>query len=347
MIIDANMDWLPPELLSDDDLMDKYLHIVPRAHGTFAYLGKIPGSDIKQIVIEKPKGHVALNMGPESIDPKDRIEVMDEGKIDKAILRVPCFQEWLNLEMCRQVNDGLAAYARRYKGRFHTAGIVPPWGEKASLYELERCVKELGCVAIEVSAHYGTLYLDCPEFRRFFKKISELNVPVCVRQTVLPVQHDCILNNDTFRRHFGRCQDQAVAVGREIFSDLFDEFPNLKLMHSMFGGGFFAFAELLAPRPSKAKEELERFDVTGSAKARKHLYTNIYFDITVSSAWGAPAVECAVKVFGADRILFACSYPIRREWVTHGVDFINSLNLTEEEKKLILGLNAQNLFGIA
>jgi len=54
-----------------------------------------------------------------------------------------------------------------------------------------------------------------------------------------------------------------------------------------------------------------------------------------------------VKVFGADRILFACSYPIRKEWVTHGVDFINSLNVTDEEKKLILGLNAQRLFGIS
>ena len=144
MIIDANMDWLPPELLSNDDLMEKYLHIVPRAYDTFATLGRIPGTDIKQIVIEKPKGYVALNMGPESIDPKDRIAVMDEGKIDKAILRVPCFQEWLNLEMCKQVNDGMAAYAQKYKGRFHTVAIVPPWGEKASLHELERCVKESG-----------------------------------------------------------------------------------------------------------------------------------------------------------------------------------------------------------
>lgn len=41
MIIDIDMDWLPPELLSDDDLMEKYLHIVPRAYNTFAYLGTI------------------------------------------------------------------------------------------------------------------------------------------------------------------------------------------------------------------------------------------------------------------------------------------------------------------
>jgi len=204
----------------------------------------------------------------------------------------------------------------------------------------------LECVGIEVAAHYGTLYLDCEEFRSFFKKISELNVPVCVHHTVLPVQYDSILNNDTFRRQFGRYQDQAIAVGREIFSDLFEEFPNLKLVHTMLGGGFFAFSELLAPKTSIVEEELERFGLKAAAKARKHLYRNIYFGITVSSAWRAPQVECAVKVFGADRLLFGCSYPVRKEWLTQWVDFMNSLNVTDEKKKLMLGLNAQKLFGI-
>ena len=347
MIIDISMDWLPPELLTDDDLIEQYLHIVPREYNTFVYLSAIPGTDTKQIMIEKPKGYVNLNMGPETIDPKDRVAVMNEGKIDKAILRVPCFQEWLTLDMCKQVNDGMAGYANKHPGRFHTLGSVPPWGDKASLYELERCVRELGCVGIQVAAHYGNLYLDCEEFRPFFKKISELDVPVCVRHTVLPVQYDTILNNDTFRRQFGRCQDQAIAVGREIFSDLFEAFPNLKLVHSMLGGGFFALTEILAPKTSKVKEEMERFNLSAAAKAREYLYRNIYFGITVSSAWGAPQLECAVKVMGADRLLFGCSYPVRKEWLIHGVDFMNSLNVSEEEKKLMLGQNAQKLFNIS
>lgn len=101
------------------------------------------------------------------------------------------------------------------------------------------------------------------------------------------------------------------------------------------------------PTPSKVEEELERFHVKAAAKARKHLYRNIYFGITISSAWGAPQVECAVKVFGADRLLFECSYPVRKEWLTHGVEFMNSLNVTDQEKKLMLGLNAQKLFKIS
>ena len=86
MIIDANMHWLPPELLHDDDLMEKYLLAVPRAYNTYAYLGKIPGTDVNQIMIEKPRGYMALNMGPESIDPKDRLAGFDEGEEGGALV---------------------------------------------------------------------------------------------------------------------------------------------------------------------------------------------------------------------------------------------------------------------
>lgn len=347
MIIDINMHWLPPELLHDPDLMEQYLNVVPRAYGTHAYLDKIPGTDIDQIMIEKPRGYVNLNMGPESIDPKDRIEVMNRGGIDKAILRIPCFQEWLPLDLCKQVNDGLAAYAKKYPGKFYTLGVVPALGGQRSLDELDRCVNELGCVGIQVAAHYGTLYLDCEEFRPFFRKVSELDLPVCVHHTVLPVQYDTILNNDTFRRLFGRCQDQAIAVGREIFSDLFEEFADLKLIHTMLGGGFYAWMDILAPKVSKVDEELERFDLSAASKAREHLNRNIYFDITHAPPWGKAQMECAVKVMGADRLFFSCSYPVRIEWLTHGVDFMRGLDVSEEEKEMMLGGNAQKMFNIS
>jgi predicted TIM-barrel fold metal-dependent hydrolase len=54
-----------------------------------------------------------------------------------------------------------------------------------------------------------------------------------------------------------------------------------------------------------------------------------------------------VKVVGADHLLFGCSYPVRKEWLTGGVDFINALDVSQEEKDLILGRNAQNLFKIS
>jgi hypothetical protein len=39
-------------------------------------------------------------------------------------------------------------------------------------------------------------------------------------------------------------------------------------------------------------------------------------------------------------------YPVRREWLLTGVDFVRSLNISDNEKSLILGENAVRMFNI-
>ncbi len=51
---------------------------------------------------------------------------------------------------------------------------------------------------------------------------------------------------------------QAAAVGRELYSGMFDEFPDLKFVHTMFGGNWFALQNLLAPHVSVKKEAMNR-----------------------------------------------------------------------------------------
>jgi predicted TIM-barrel fold metal-dependent hydrolase len=62
--------------------------------------------------------------------------------------------------------------------------------------------------------------------------------------------------------------------------------------------------------------------------------------------WGKDQLECAVKVLGADHILYASSYPLRQEWFTKGIGYVKSLKISEEEKNLMLGGNAVKLFSI-
>jgi predicted TIM-barrel fold metal-dependent hydrolase len=125
---------------------------------------------------------------------------------------------------------------------------------------------------------------------------------------------------------------------------MFEEFPNLKLIHSMLGGGFFAFANMLAPRKAGSKEEIERFDIAD--KVPGYLENNIYFDMSGALQWGKTQLECAAKVLGADHILYGSSYPLRREWFTKGVEFVKNLQISEKEKSLILSKNAVKLFKI-
>ena len=121
----------------------------------------------------------------------------------------------------------------------------------------------------------------------------------------------------------------------------------MKLVHTMLGGGFYAWADILAPEISKVDEELERFDLKAASMARKHLKKNIYFDITHAPPWGKAQMECAVKVLGADRFFFSCSYPVRIEWLTEGVAFMKNLDLSDAEKDMMLGGNAQKIFNLS
>ncbi len=344
MIIDANMHWLPENLFSDKSLRDSFIGCVPCAYGEYAKVCTIPGSKLQQIVIEKPQGYENLNYAENQYDPKTQLKDMDVAGVKIAILRIPCWQEWLPLEMCKVVNDELAKHVNKYPGRFLALAVVPPWGTKACLKEVERCIKELGFSGVQLAAHYGKLYLDEAEFKPFFKKLNQLGVPVVVHHTPLPVDYGSLIKYTNIRRQYGRCVDQATAVGRELFSGMFEELPNLKLIHSMLGGGFFAYANMLAPRKAGIKEEVERFDIAD--KVRNYLENNIYFDMSGALQWGKEQLECAVKVLGAGHILYGSSYPLRREWFFKGIEYVRKLQITKVEKDLILGKNAAKLFKI-
>jgi predicted TIM-barrel fold metal-dependent hydrolase len=344
MIIDANMHWLPDDIFTDKILQESFINCVPCAYGEYAKVTSVPGKKLQQIVIEKPLGYENLNYAENQYNPETQVSDMDEAGIDIAILRIPCWQEWLPLEMCKMVNDRLAVHVKRHPDRFRAVAVVPPWGTKESLKEVERCIFELGLSGVQLAAHYGKLYLDEEQFRPYFKKLNQLGVPVIVHHTPLPVDYDSLIKYTNLRRQYGRCVDQATAVGRELFSGMFEELPNLKLIHSMLGGGFFAYANMLAPRTLKVKEELERFDVAD--KVNNYLKQNIFFDTSGALQWGRPQLECAVKVLGADHILYGGSYPLRKEWFVKGAEYIKSLNIDEKEKSLILGENAAKLFNI-
>jgi predicted TIM-barrel fold metal-dependent hydrolase len=344
MIIDSNMHWLPENLFDDEALLDSFLCVVPKEYGVHAKVATIPGKDLRQIVIEQPKGCEVLNYAENQYCCEEQIKDMNEAGIDIGMLRVPCWQEWLDLETCKKLNNALADHLKTNPGRFLALAVVPPWGTRDSLKEMERCIKDLGFRGVQMAAHYGDLYLDEEEFRPHFKKISEMNVPVVVHHTPLPVDFKSLCKYTNLRRQYGRCVSQATAVGRELFSDMFEEFPNLKMIHSMLGGGFFAYSNMLAPKIT-GKDAVERFQ-TEAGKINKYLENNLYFDTSGSIQWGKAQLECAVKVLGADHILYGSSYPIRRDWFSQGVDFVKKLDIDEKSKSLILSKNAIRLFNI-
>lgn len=347
MVVDINVHHLPEDLFTNEEVLNGFLTTAPRGFGEIASLGLTEGGQ-RQMILEKPKGYQNLNYVEGDYNLEAKLEAMDNAGVDYAIMRVPVWQEWLRLDTCKIVNDNAADICRRSNGRIFSTACVPPWGGKENIYELERCVKELGCVGVQLACHYGQIYLDDEAFRPYLKVINDLNIPVVAHHTPLPVHWQSLYEFTNLRRELGRVTDQATAVGREIFSDLFDELPNLKFIHTMLGGNWFAAQNLLMPHKPKKKEAMLRLNVSENEQERiaSHIKNNVFFDLTHPASWGKDQIECAIKVCGADHFLFGSSFPVFYNWMADGVEFVKKLDITDEERELITNKNAINMFNL-
>ena len=341
MIIDANVYWLPKELFTDPDVRDAFCRAVPKEYGVHAIWEKTEDGQVA-FRIEKPLGCANLDYFGNDYELGTQLADMDTAGVDIAVMKLPGCQEWLSLELCRIFNDAIASHAQKSGGRLIPLGVVPPYGDAASLRELDRCVQELGMHGVQVSAHYGNHYLDDPMFRPFLARCNELRIPVYVHHTPLPVDNGSLLAYNNLRRSFGRCQDQITAIGRELFSGMFDELPDLKLIHSMLGGGYFTFKEMLMPRDSGGG----RF-VTNTENVRKWLAGNIYFEMSHAQPWGSVNLRAAAEILGADHIIYGSSYPVKQVWMTGGPSFVQALDgVSEGDKALMLGGNAAEIYKV-
>ena len=199
---------------------------------------------------------------------------------------------------------------------------------------------------VQISSHYGNKYLDDEIFRPFFAKLNEMKLPAYVHHSPVPVDHSSITDYTNLRRSYGRCMDQTIAIGREVFGGLFDEFPDVKLVHSMLGGAFFSYlSSMFRKKPTQAQDTVKRFD-TDTDRFCDQIRENIFYEVSHAQPWGKELMECAVKILGADHIIFGTSYPVRAEWLTDGPQFVQNLDLAQKDKDLILGENASRIYRV-
>lgn len=340
MIIDANMYWLPDELFTNDGILNHFLKVINSHNDTKAY-STVLDNGSKKITIEKPIGQPSLDYFQNDYLMDKQISDMDEGNIDIGLLKLPGCQEWLDLDLCKIFNRDLAKHVEKSNGRMYGLAVVPPYGTDENLSELDFAINSLGLKGVQLSTHYNDGYLDNKAYRLFLKKVAEMNIPVYVHHTPVPIEYDSIKDFENLRRSYGRCEDQIIAIGREVFSDLFEDIPNLKLIHSMLGGGFFTYKTMLLPHDSGNG----RFN-TNTSNIQQRMENNIYYEISHAQPWGKDNLEIASKVLGSKNIIYGSSYPVKKSWLVGGPSVIRKLDLTSTDKENILINNSRNIYHI-
>lgn len=340
MIIDANVYWLPAELFTDEPLQQKFVQAVNNGRDSKAIVSTLPDGS-KKFVIEEPIGQSSLDYFQNDYTFDHQLHDMAAGHIDQAVLKLPGCQEWLDLDLCKIFNRAVAKHVQASHGRMVALATVPPYGTPENLAELDYCIDELGLNGLQLSTHYQDGYLDNPAYRSFFQHVASKQIPVYIHHSPVPIEYNAIKDYENLRRSYGRCEDQIIAISREVFSDLFEELPDLKLIHSMLGGGYFTYKTMFLPHDSGNG----RFD-TNTSSIQDRLENNIYYEVSHAQPWGPDNLEIAMKVLGANNVIYGSSYPVKTAWMTEGPKMIQALNAPETDRAKVLAGNAQRLYNL-
>lgn len=215
---------------------------------------------------------------------------------------------WTTHELCVETNDYILESIARYPKRLIGFGSVQPNSFDAAVAEIERCAKG-GIRGI------GEIRPDM----QLFDLNDEIMLPII--ETLR--KHQLILLTHA-SEPVGHHYPGKGAITPEMLYPFITAFPDLTIVCAHWGGGLPFYA--LMPEVKKAMK-------------------NVFFDTAASPYLYSPEIyQQVIQLVGADKILFGSDYPLLAQGRL--LKEINSLDLAQETKSLILGGNARNLLGI-
>jgi len=267
--------------------------------------------------------------------PERRIENMDKEGVDIQVLSpIPLtFSYWAEAEAAEEMskiqNEYIAETVKKYPTRFIGLGTVPLQDADTSIREMERCVKELGLKGIEIGTNVNGNNLDDPSFTEFFEKAEEWEVPLFIH----PWES---LGLDRMPRHnfmytISYPSETALAAASLIKGAVIEKFPNLKICLA-HGGGSFPF---ILPRLDQGWNVWP--DLRKISKLPSPYTKNFYFD---SLMCDPVTLQYRIYRFGSDKIVMGSDYPFLLREIVPGKVVDDTIELTDEERKAILGMNA-------
>jgi predicted TIM-barrel fold metal-dependent hydrolase len=325
-IIDVHHHWIPSHQM-------KELHKVV-----------LPGQTVRELrpgTVGIASGDSVLFLYDDKISSVDRlIADLDRYNIEKAVLSVANWIEWLDLKMCREVNDAMYELQRRFPERLLTLAHVPI-GEEGALEELERSAA-LGVAGVYSIVHVSRKgwSLDNPGLNSFYELVSELDLPIITHPACEPLEYvpgtpsaRLPLSDYNLLMCYGRPYNTTVSFLRVLLSDLLDRFPKLRFIYPHLGGSFGVLKQRILGR---------HYDM-GLRPTLESRLQRIFFD-TAPPRWSKPELHCAIETLGAEHIMFGSDHPIEDAYLDQAVRLIESDCFSNEEREKVGHKNARDFF---
>ena len=256
-------------------------------------------------------------------------------------------------DLARLANDSMAEIVNRHPDRFPAfIASVPMNNVEAALREIDHAVNHLKAVGIQIFTNVNGKALDDPEFAPIFQRMAELDRPIWMHPTRTAAFADYATESKSRFElwwTFGWPYETSVAMARILFAGYFDRFPNLKVITHHMGGMIPYFAGRIGPGLDQLGVRTDDEDLTvylKRLKKRPYDYFKMFYADT--ALFGAPhAVECGLKFFGVDQVVFASDFPFDPEKGTFNIretiKDIDGLQISDGDRKKIYEGNARRL----
>jgi predicted TIM-barrel fold metal-dependent hydrolase len=231
------------------------------------------------------------------IGPKGHLDALHAHGTDVQLISPRPFQLMHSEKPAKLVRWFAEECHKLYPNRFFGVASLPQAAGAPitdALPELERCVKELGFVGCLLNPDpYENSGEEAPAlgdryWYPLYEMLCELDIPAHI--------HTTSSRSERVSYSVHLINEGTVAILGLLSSDVFKDFPKLKIIAS-HGGGAIPY-------------QLGRFDAPslrgrGSTRFRDRLKL-LYFDTVL---YTAPALELLIKTVGPDRCLFGSECP--------------------------------------
>jgi aminocarboxymuconate-semialdehyde decarboxylase len=268
-------------------------------------------------------------------DPRKRILEMDEAGVDIQVLSLSTPNVYFasdqdSLALAKTTNDHLSALCEEYPDRFLCLASVPLNNVDLALRELDRAIHDLGMNGLIIGSNINGQPLNSRQLRPFFEEVDRLGLPVLIHpMSPAGVEH---MGEYGLAPLIGFVFDTTLAVTRMVYEGMIEAFPNINFIVAHLGGTIPYLLERINSGYRAYPECRENLGALPSEYLKRLYYDTVSFH--------EPALLCAYQTVGAEHMVLGSDYPHVIGSISEAVVSLESLQVADDEKAMMLGGNA-------